>query len=107
MKKIIAFAICCGLIMACGKKASDASEQQTAQDSVVINAENFTDNRPIDVNQPLFLWKDADWKYGYIDTTGYEVFDVNGKRPNPLVRVWLPSRITRANGAASTRLARW
>lgn len=43
MKKILAFAMCCGLIMACGKKASDASEQQTAQGSVVINAENFPD----------------------------------------------------------------
>ena len=43
MKKILAFAMCCCLIMACGKKASDASEQQTAQGPVVINAESFPD----------------------------------------------------------------
>ncbi len=43
MKKIIALAMCCGLLMACGKKASDASEQQTVQGPVVINAENFPD----------------------------------------------------------------
>ena len=43
MKKILAFTMCCCLVMACGKKASDASEQQTTQDPVVINAENFPD----------------------------------------------------------------
>ena len=43
MKKFLAFAMCCGLLMACSKKASNDSEQQTAQGPVVINAENFPD----------------------------------------------------------------
>ena len=43
MKRIFAFAMCCCLVMACSKKASNDNEQETAQGPVVINVENFPD----------------------------------------------------------------